>query len=76
VRQHSQFAPRGFDVSPLRAVVKARFEAGFDERTLAWNDRRAGAPAPLRALGGAASGNRAVTRLRTVRRVRAQRSGH
>lgn len=40
VRHHSLFAPRDFDVSPYFAVVKPTLEAGFDHRTLAWDDDR------------------------------------
>ena len=40
IRHHSLFAPRDFDVSPYFRIVKPTLEAGFDYRTLRWDDGR------------------------------------
>lgn len=38
IRHHSLFAPRDFDISPYFEVVKPTLEAGFDYKTLLWED--------------------------------------
>lgn len=38
VRHHSLFAPRDFDVSPYFEVIKPTIEAGFDYKSLVWQD--------------------------------------
>lgn len=38
VRHHSLFAPRDFDVSPYFAVIKPTIEAGFDYKSLVWQE--------------------------------------
>ena len=38
IRHHSLFVPRDFDVSPYFAVIKPTLAAGFDCRTLVWDD--------------------------------------
>ena len=42
IRHHSLFVPRDFDVSPYFAVPKPTLAAGFDCRTLVWDDSAQG----------------------------------
>ncbi len=46
IRHHSLFAPRDFDISPYFQVVKPTLEAGFDYRSLKWEEAPAGTGAP------------------------------
>jgi hypothetical protein len=39
IRHHSLFAPRDFDISPYFQVVKPLLQAGFNYRSLTWEDQ-------------------------------------